>query len=169
MNKPRPDRIHWGFIGLCFGGPVEAPQKGSEEKKVAEEPSQVESGIHPKLTNPLSQETRKERVYLLAMSAIGITIVFTGLIPTEITTLGIKFAEADRKSLLFIFAFVVGYFLVAFASYALSDYLAWARARRDLALRMRRSDLKSERANIQQELDRMASERETRACAGGGA
>jgi hypothetical protein len=102
---------------------------------VSGEPSQVEPGIPPKLTNPLSDVTRKERVYLLAMSAIGITIVFTGLIPTEITALGIKFAQADRKSLLLIFAFVVGYFLVAFGSYALSDYLEWLSARRELSLR----------------------------------
>jgi hypothetical protein len=132
---------------------------------VAEEPSQLESGIHPKLTNPLSEETRKERVYLLGMSAVGITIVFTGLIPTEISTLGIKFAEADRKSLLFIFALVVGYFLVAFGSYALSDYLEWWSARRDLALRRRRRDSKEERAKIQEELDRIASERSLREAA----
>jgi hypothetical protein len=106
---------------------------------VSEEPSQVEPGIHPKLTNPLSEETRKERLYLLAMSAIGISIVFTGLIPTEIKTLGITFAEADRKSLLLIFALVVGYFLAAFVSYALSDYLEWFAARRDLTIgRVRR-------------------------------
>lgn len=88
--------------------------------------NQVEPGIHPKLKDPLSDVTRKERVYLLGISAIGITIVFTGLIPTEITALGIKFAEADRRSLLLIFALVVGYFLVAFVSYALSDFLEWA-------------------------------------------
>src|SRR3712207_9100277 len=99
------------------------------------------------------------------MSAVGITIVFTGLIPTEISTPGIKFAEADRKSLLFIFALVVGYFLVAFGSYALSDYLEWWSARRDLALRRRRRDLREERAKIQEELDRIASERSLREAA----
>jgi len=115
---------------------------------VSEEPSHVETGIHPKLTNPLSEETRKERLYLLGMSAIGITIVFTGLIPTEIRTLGITFAEADRTSLLLIFALVVGYFLVAFVSYALSDYLEWISVRRDLSIDRLQSDLKEERASI---------------------
>jgi hypothetical protein len=124
-----------------------------------EQPSQVESGIHPKLTSPLSEETRKERVYLLGMSAIGITIVFTGLIPTEIRTLGITFAEADRNSLLLIFALVVGYFLVAFGSYASSDYVEWRTARRALALGSRRRDLNLRRAEIQETLDRIAGDR----------
>src|SRR5215211_1464627 len=40
----------------------------------------AESGILPSLTKPLSDVTRKERLYLLGKSAIGITtIVFTGL------------------------------------------------------------------------------------------
>jgi hypothetical protein len=86
------------------------------------------------------------------MSAIGISIVFTGLIPTEIRTLGITFAEADRKSLLLIFALVVGYFLAAFVSYALSDYLEWFAARRDLTLGRMRRDLQGERARIQEEM-----------------
>jgi hypothetical protein len=99
---------------------------------MSEAPSPKKFGIPPKLTNPLSAETRKERLYLLGMSAIGITIVFTGLIPTEISTLGIAFAEADRTSLLLIFALVVAYFLAAFVSYALSDFLEWFAARHDL-------------------------------------
>jgi hypothetical protein len=41
----------------------------------------AESGILPSLTKPLSDVTRKERLYLLGKSAIAITtIVFTGLI-----------------------------------------------------------------------------------------
>jgi hypothetical protein len=49
--------------------------------QVSEESRAAESGILPSLTNPLSDVTRKERLYLLGTSAIGITtIVFTGLI-----------------------------------------------------------------------------------------
>jgi hypothetical protein len=41
----------------------------------------AESGILPRLMKPLSDVTRKERLYLLGTSAIGITtIMFTGLI-----------------------------------------------------------------------------------------
>ena len=47
---------------------------------MTEESRAAESGILPRLTNPLSDVTRKERLYLLGTSAIGITtIVFTGL------------------------------------------------------------------------------------------
>jgi hypothetical protein len=80
--------------------------------------------------DPLSDVTRKERVYLLGISAISIAIVFTGLIPTEIRTFGIKFGEANRSSLLIILALVVAYFLVAFLSYALSDLAEWQERRR---------------------------------------
>src|ERR671910_3329408 len=49
--------------------------------QVSEESRAAESGILPRLTNPLSDVTRKERLYLLGTSAIGITtIMFTGLI-----------------------------------------------------------------------------------------
>jgi len=45
------------------------------------EPRAAVSAILPSLTNPLSDVARKERLYLLGKSAIGITtIVFTGLI-----------------------------------------------------------------------------------------
>jgi len=77
------------------------------------------------LSDPLKAETRKARLYLLGVSLVGITIVQTGLVPQEITTLGLTFGEADRKSLLSILALVVVYFLVAFAVYGVSDFFAW--------------------------------------------
>ena len=48
--------------------------------QVSVESRAAESGIPPRLTNPLSDVTRKKRLYQLGTSAIGITIVFTGLI-----------------------------------------------------------------------------------------
>ena len=51
----------------------------------------AESGILPRLTNPLSDVTRKERLYLLGTSAIGITTIgFTGLIL-------LRWASSQRK------------------------------------------------------------------------
>jgi hypothetical protein len=51
----------------------------------------AESGILPRLTKPLSDVTRKERLYLLGKSAIGTTtIVFTGLIL-------LRWASSQRK------------------------------------------------------------------------
>src|SRR5215208_2573604 len=59
--------------------------------QVSEESRAAESGILPRLTNPLSDLTRKERLYLLGTSAIGITtIVFTGLIL-------LRWASSQRK------------------------------------------------------------------------
>jgi hypothetical protein len=59
--------------------------------QVSEESRAAESGILPRLTNPLSDVTRKERLYLLGTSAIGITtIVFTGLIL-------LRWASSQRK------------------------------------------------------------------------
>jgi hypothetical protein len=77
------------------------------------------------LGDPLKPETRKARLYLLAVSMVGITVVKTGLAPQEISTFGIKFGEADQRSLLAIFAVVTIYFLAAFAIYGLSDFFAW--------------------------------------------
>ena len=51
-------------------------------------------GLDPRLRVPLSEVNRKERIYLLSVSMVGITIVYTGLIPSEFTTLGIKFRES---------------------------------------------------------------------------
>src|SRR5215217_700806 len=59
--------------------------------QVSVESRAAESGILPRLTNPLSDVTRKERLYLLGTSAIGITtIVFTGLIL-------LRWASSQRK------------------------------------------------------------------------
>jgi hypothetical protein len=77
------------------------------------------------LRNPLEAETRKARLYLLGVSLVSITIVQTGLVPQELTTLGITFGEADRQSLLSILALVIVYFTFAFAIYGFSDFLAW--------------------------------------------
>jgi len=47
------------------------------------------------------------------------------LIPSKISALGIEFSQTDQKSLLSMIALVVLYFLVAFALYASSDFIAW--------------------------------------------
>lgn len=77
------------------------------------------------LRDPLSEVARKERRNLLIISAIGIVVVKTGLIPTKISALGIEFSQTDRHSLLFTIAAVVIYCLIAFSIYSWSDLLAW--------------------------------------------
>jgi hypothetical protein len=92
-------------------------------------PGSSDAGLYASiLSDPLSDVTRKERLYLLAVSIIGIAIVKTGLIPTEISTLGVKFEEANQKTLLFVFALVALYFLAAFLIYAVADFYTWVSA-----------------------------------------
>ena len=77
------------------------------------------------LKDPLSEVTRKERLYLLATSTISVGIVKTGLVPSRISALGIQFEEANQNALLFLIGVVVAYFLVAFIIYAVADFFAW--------------------------------------------
>src|SRR5919112_6619217 len=64
---------------------------GDRAGQVSVESRAAEWGIPPSLKNPLSEVTRKERLYLLGAGAIGITtIVCTGLIL-------LRWASAQRK------------------------------------------------------------------------
>jgi hypothetical protein len=87
----------------------------------------------PDLSNPnahllrdaLSKETRDERRNLLLVSAVGLIVERTGLIPSKIEALGIEFNSLNQSSLLWIIAIFVGYFWFAFLTYSLTDFLAW--------------------------------------------
>jgi hypothetical protein len=88
------------------------------------------TGIEPTLSevlqgDPLSEVTRKTRLYLLAVSLIGVAMVRTGLVPTKIATFGIELEQPNRSALLFLIALVNLYFLAAFVIYALSDFRTW--------------------------------------------
>lgn len=78
-----------------------------------------------RLRDALSDVTRKERRHLLGISLLGVALKKTGLVPSKISGLGIEFQNTDQRALLFIVAFVILYFLVAFIIYAFSDFLAW--------------------------------------------
>lgn len=80
---------------------------------------------HPRLRDPLSIVTRKQRQLLLLASLLGLTLVKTGIVPSKISGLGIEFQSADQRAILLIVALIVSYFLVAFTIYAASDFLAW--------------------------------------------
>ena len=75
--------------------------------------------------DPLSEITRKERRTLLAVSALGAIMVKANIVPQKISALGIDFGEINRTILLRSLALVIGYFLVAFILYAISDFVAW--------------------------------------------
>jgi hypothetical protein len=75
--------------------------------------------------DPLSADTRKTRLYVLAVSLIGVAMVQTGLVPTKIATFGIELEQPNRQALLLLIALVNIYFLIAFVIYAASDYRSW--------------------------------------------
>ena len=108
---------------------TEQPRAESEVRSERPPPDipQDVPNIEVSLSDPLSQVTRRERLYLLATSAVGIIIKFTGLIPNRITTFGIRFQDPDQQSLLRMLAVIIAYFLAAFIIYAASDFLTWRR------------------------------------------
>src|SRR3972149_1614277 len=85
----------------------------------------IDPSFEIRVRDPLSEVTRKERRSLLGVSTIGIIMVKTGLIPEKITAFGVKFSKTDQKSLLFIVAFIIVYFLISFVIYAWSDFVSW--------------------------------------------
>ena len=64
------------------------------------------------LSDLLSDLTRKQRRNLLLVSAIGIAIVHSSLVPTKISALGIEFSQTETSLLLSLIAFVVLYFFI---------------------------------------------------------
>ncbi len=84
-------------------------------------------------------------------------IAKTGLLPTEISALGIKFDVADQKALLSVLAAVVVYFTVACSLYAVSDFLAWRlslwRAFGEWAIRRAKQTDKEKKAESEALLD----------------
>jgi len=85
----------------------------------------VDSSFELRVRDPLSEVTRRERRSLLGVSTLGIIMTKTGLIPEKITTFGVVFTETHQKSLLFLVAFIVVYFLISFVIYAWSDFVSW--------------------------------------------
>lgn len=77
--------------------------------------------------DPLTATTRKERTTLLGLSILGIALVEVPLVPEKLAFLGIEFAKVQQDTLVKIYALVIFYYLVAFAIYAFTDYVAWRR------------------------------------------
>ncbi len=78
-----------------------------------------------RLRDPLSDVTRRERRSLLGVSILGIAVAQAGLLPTEISSLGIKFGPSSQSAILLLIGLVCSYYLAAFIVYAASDYVAW--------------------------------------------
>ena len=107
-----------------------------------------------RLKDPLSEVTRTERRNLLGVSAIGIVIARSGLVPSKITALGIEFGPSDQRALLKIVAAIVLYFLLAFLIYAISDMVAWRSSFHQAVLdwRRRREAQKTEERSMEAQM-----------------
>ena len=96
------------------------------------------------LTDPLSQSTRISRRNLLGMSALAIVSVHTGLMPTQISGLGITFSDSDQRALVSVMILGLIYFFLAFLLYAASDFLAWSNA----LLKQEATNLRKRKLNV---------------------
>ena len=85
-----------------------------------------------RISDPLSETTRKERRALLAVSGLTFAIVLGDLVPTTISSFGITVAVGQQRVLLYLLASLNLYFLVAFISYAMADLTAWEATKRRL-------------------------------------
>jgi len=83
------------------------------------------------LGDPLSDISRRERRNLLIASTVGALMVHAGLIPKHISALGIDFEAPEQSSVLVLTAIVVGYFVAAFVTYAMADFMIWREKRHE--------------------------------------
>ncbi len=86
---------------------------------------------HVRLRDPLSEVTRRERRSLLGVAVLGVAITKAGLLPAEISSLGVKLGPSSQSALLVLIGLVCTYYLAAFLVYATADYIAWKVALRD--------------------------------------
>jgi len=103
----------------------------------------------------LTDNTRRERQALLLVSAIGIFIVKTGLIPTKISALGIEFSASNQQAMLKIIVAVVLYLLFAFCIHGFSDYMAWKTVYTRTLLDLKRQNILNAKSDeeLQRDLD----------------
>jgi hypothetical protein len=73
--------------------------------------------------SPWSDTTQKVRNQLLLVSVAGILMAAAGILPKEITALGLKVTDISQRALLITWALVVTYFTITFALYAYSDFI----------------------------------------------
>ena len=78
-----------------------------------------------RLRGPLQDDAKKQRRNLLAASVLSIIIVDVGLVPQQISALGIVFSEADKTTILMILLAANFYFFFSFLLYGLADFSAW--------------------------------------------
>ena len=129
----------------------------SEKHHSADSPGSNELGIleaflDPRVLDPLSEVTRRERKALLIVSLIALAISLGGLVPTKIQALGVDLSVPQQDSILLLIALSVIYLLGGFSIYLWADWRS-----RSLAIALGRyripSDLDSKAASGQQRLN----------------
>ncbi len=130
---------------------------------MSEIPFKTEKPDVLRLRDPLTEVTRKERRALLGGSLFAVAVAQSGLLPTEIAALGVKLAAADQRNLLLLIAIACTYYLLAFLTYAASDFTAWQAAIREaIAERMtysHTSDIDQYEIHIQSQVEDRIAER----------
>ncbi len=78
-----------------------------------------------RVSDPLSDESRKVRKTLLMWSLLAAAITIGGLLPTEISALGLKISPANKTTMYWLVAAIIGYHILAFIAYASADAARW--------------------------------------------
>jgi hypothetical protein len=78
-----------------------------------------------KYPEPLSTATRKAKRNMMGISTLALIYKYGGLVPTEITNLGITLSETHLRNIKILFALTILYFIVTFVAWGLKDYFAW--------------------------------------------
>jgi hypothetical protein len=77
------------------------------------------------LDDPLTEVTRRERRNLLGVSLVSLAITMGGLIPTQISALGLIVSTSEQAGLLILLALTLVYFLLAFLIFGFTDLNNW--------------------------------------------
>jgi hypothetical protein len=83
------------------------------------------------LGDPLSALARAERRNLLVASVVGFMVAEAGLVPQQISALGVTFSALEQDVLLLLMAAVILYFLAAFVVVGLADFFVWRKQYQD--------------------------------------
>lgn len=83
------------------------------------------------LTDPLSSISRIERRNLIISSVVGFLVSKAGIVPQEISALGIKLSLPAQEMFIYLVCATIIYFLVAFLVYGVSDFFIWRKKYQD--------------------------------------
>jgi hypothetical protein len=73
----------------------------------------------------LSSTTRGQRKNLLIASGVAVAVANVGLVPKEISFVGVRFGSSEQDNLRWALAVLVAFFLLAFVAYAWRDFRYW--------------------------------------------